>query len=478
MTEITDRVVKSGGPALLFSNPKGFDIPVLTNQMASHRRIQLALRVSSYEELEQRVRELISLEAPGAGIVNKLRVLGRLKGLADLMPRTVEEAACQEIVYRGDEVDLRRLPVLTCWPLDGGPFMTLPLVFTRDPDTGRANTGMYRLQVFDSRTTGMHWHLHKDAAEHFRAAGRAAGGASGRFPVAVAIGADPAVTYSATAPLPPMIDEMLLAGFLGGRAIEMVKCLTVDLEVPAQAEIVLEGFVEPGERRVEGPFGDHTGYYSLADEYPVFHVTAMTHRKDPIYAATIVGIPPQEDAYIGKATERLFLPLLQMQLPEVVDMDLPAEGVFHNCAIISLRKAYPMHARKLMHAVWGMGQMQFTKTVVVVDEKVDVHDYGEVAWRAFNNVDPARDLLLTQGPLDALDHSAPQPHWGAKLGIDATTKWPEEGHPREWPPDIEMSPDVISRVDEMWDRLGIPEGTGRGGSGRPRARRRGILKRR
>lgn len=456
ITEVTDRAVKAGGPALLFDNPKGFAMPVLTNHLASHRRMQLALRVGSYEELEQKVRELISFEAPGAGVMEKLRALGKLKGLADLMPRSVKEGPCQEVVYRGEEVDLGRLPVLTCWPLDGGPFITLPLVFTRDPRSGRSNTGMYRLQVFDERTTGMHWHLHKDAAEHFRAAEGAPAQEGERFPVAVAIGADPAVTYAATAPLPRMLDEMLLAGFLRGRPVEMVRCLTVDLEVPAHAEIVLEGYVQPGERRIEGPFGDHTGYYSPADEYPVFHVTAMTHRKDPIYASTIVGIPPQEDAYIGKATERLFLPLLQMQLPEVADMDLPAEGVFHNCAILSLRKAYPMHARKLMHAVWGLGQMQFTKTVIIVDEDVDVHDYAAVAWRAFNNVDPRRDLVPAEGPLDVLDHAAPQPNWGAKIGVDATTKWPEEGHPREWPPDIEMAPEVVSRVDAMWGELGIP----------------------
>jgi 4-hydroxy-3-polyprenylbenzoate decarboxylase len=478
ITEISDRAVKGGGPALLFRNPKGFDMPVLTNQMAGHRRVQLALRAASYEELEARVRELVRFEAPGSGVREKLRALSRLKGLADLMPKSVKEAACQEVVFRGEEVDLTRLPVLTCWPLDGGPFITLPLVFTRDPETGQTNTGMYRMQVFDARTTGMHWHLHKDAAEHFRVAERRSGRVE-RFPVAVAIGADPAITYAATAPLPRMLDEMLLAGFLRGRPVEMARCLTVDLEVPAHAEIVLEGYVVPGERRVEGPFGDHTGYYSLADEYPVFHLTALTHRKDPIYASTIVGIPPQEDAYLGKATERLFLPLLQLQLPEVVDMDLPAEGVFHNCAILSLRKAYPMHARKLMHAVWGMGQMQFTKTVIVVDEQVDVHDYGEVAWRAFNNVDPRRDVVLAEGPLDALDHAAPQPNWGAKLGIDATAKWPSEGHPREWPPDIEMAPEVISRVDVMWDELGIPLPDRAGGQERPGgAKRRRLLRRR
>ena len=309
--------------------------------------------------------------------------------------------------------------------------------------------------MYDRNTTGMHWHIHKDAAEQYRRAG-------GRMEVAVAIGTDPAVTYAATAPLPAMIDEMMFAGFLRGDPVEMVSCLTVDLEVPAHAEIVLEGYVDPDERRIEGPFGDHTGYYSLADEYPVFHVTALTHRRDPIYATTIVGIPPMEDGYLGKATERLFLPLLQLTMPEVIDMDLPEVGGFHNCAIISLRKTYPMHARKVMHAVWGMGQMQFTKTVIVVDADVDVHDYAQVAWRAFNNVDPGRDILLTQGPLDALDHASPTAHWGAKMGLDATRTWPEEGHLREWPPDIVMSPEVVTRVDAMWAALGLGDLSDRG----------------
>jgi 4-hydroxy-3-polyprenylbenzoate decarboxylase len=350
---------------------------------------------------------------------------------------------------------------LQCWPHDGGRFITLPVVFTRDPVTGRRNAGMYRLQVYDRATTGMHFHLHKDAAQHFRAAaaGRDAGPAAAATPrrleVAVAIGTDPAVTYAATAPLPPMIDEMMLAGFLRGAPVEMVRCLTVDLEVPAHAEIVLEGYVDMDERRVEGPFGDHTGYYSLADEYPVLHVTAMTQRRDAIYATTIVGRPPMEDGFLAKATERLFLPLLQLTLPEVVDMDLPEAGVFHNCAILAIRKSYPQHARKVMHAVWGMGQMQFTKTIVIVDADVDVHDYAQVAWRAFNNVDPQRDVVVTQGPLDALDHSAPQPYWGAKMGLDATRKWPSEGHVRDWPADVAMSAEVIARVDARWAELGL-----------------------
>jgi len=463
ITEIADRVVKAEGPALLFTAVKGSDLPVLIGQFGTHGRMLAALRADSYESLSGRVRELVAMDVPG-GFVEKLKALGRLRDIAGYGPKMVKEGVCQEVIYRGDEVDLGRLPVLTTWPLDGGPFITLPVVFTRDPRSGRRNAGMYRLQVYDRNTTGMHWHLHKDAAENYRQAG-------GRLEIAVAIGTDPAVTYSATAPLPKMLDEMMFAGFLRGQAVEMVPCVSVDLEVPAHSEIVLEGYVDVGERRTEGPFGDHTGYYSLADEYPVFHVTALTHRQDAVYSTTIVGVPPMEDTYLGKATERLFLPLLQLTMPEVVDMDLPDEGGFHNCAILSIRKSYPLHARKVMHAVWGMGQMQFTKNVIVVDEDVNVHDYAEVAWRVLNNVDPRRDTIITEGPLDALDHSSPNPHWGAKMGIDGTRKWPEEGHPREWPPDIVMDPEVKRRVDQLWTELGLDKwglgdlgGAGDGGS--------------
>jgi 4-hydroxy-3-polyprenylbenzoate decarboxylase len=458
ITEISDRVVKAGGPALLFRHPRGSSMPVLINQFGSDRRMALALRSPSYDALAEKVLALTQLEMP-RGAVDKLKALGRLKDLASFGPRTVKSGPCQDVVLSGDEVDLGILPVLTCWPLDGGPFITLPVVITRDPRDGRRNAGMYRLQVYGRRTTGMHWHLHKDAAEHYRHAG-------GRMEVAVAIGTDPAVTYAATAPLPKIVDEMLFAGFLRGEAVDMVKCRTVDLEVPAHAEIVLEGYVDVGECRAEGPFGDHTGYYSLVDQYPVFHVTALTHRKDPIYAATVVGRPPMEDCFLAKATERLFLPLLRLTTPEVVDMDLPQEGVFHNCAILSIRKAYPMQARKVMNAVWGTGQMQFTKFVVIVDEDVDVHDYSEVAWRVFNNVDPRRDVLLSEGPLDVLDHSSPTPNWGAKMGIDATRTWREEGYSREWPPDIVMDQDVVKRVDAMWASLGLPLPAGGSGAGR------------
>jgi len=449
MTEIADRVVKAGGPALLFSRPKGSDIPVLMNQFGSDTRMCLALRVKSYEEAAARVRELTALELPGS-LWEKLKALGQLKKIADLEPRLVKEGPCQEVILTGDEVDLRKLPILKCWPLDGGRYITLPLVFTRHPLTGRRNVGMYRLQVFDRCTTGMHWHIHKDAAEHHRKA-------EGRMEVAVAIGTDPAITYAATAPLPSGIDELLFAGFLRGEAVNLVRCCTVDLEVPDHAEIVLEGYVDVDERRLEGPFGDHTGYYSLADRYPVFHVTAITHRRNPIYAATVVGKAPMEDAYLGKATERIFLPLIQLTLPEVADINLPMHGGFHNCALVAVEKRYPLHARKVMHALWGVGQLQFSKCIVVLDADVNVHDYAEVAWRVFNNVDWKRDVVIVEGPLDVLDHSSPQPLWGGKIGIDATRKWPEEGHQREWPADVVMSPEIKARVDELWPLLGLEQ---------------------
>ncbi len=447
ITEIADRVVKAGGPALLFTHPTGSDIPVLVNQFGSDKRMCLALRVGSYQELTRRVEDLVALDLPDSAW-EKLKALARLKDLASLRPQMVKRASCHEVVRIGDEVDLSALPVLQCWPLDAGRYVTLPLVFTRHPETGRRNVGMYRLQVFDRRTTGMHWHIHKDAAEAYRVS-------AGRMEVAVAIGTDPAVTYAATAPLPGMLDEMLFAGFLRGKPVELVQCRTVDLQVPADAEIVLEGYVDLDEERVEGPFGDHTGYYSLADCYPVLHLTALTHRRDPVYSTTIVGQAPMEDSYLGKATERLFLPLIRMTLPELVDMDLPKEGAFHNCALVSMHKRYPFHTRKVMHSLWGAGQMQFCKCIVVVDADVDVHDYAQVAWRVFNNVDWRRDVLATEGPLDVLDHAAPQPLWGAKIGIDATRKSPEEGHPREWPPDVEMSAEVKARVDGLWPHLGL-----------------------
>jgi 4-hydroxy-3-polyprenylbenzoate decarboxylase len=453
MAEIADRASKAHGPALLFEQPgrpagpagaAAPAIPVLMNQLGSYRRLELALG-APLDELAARIAGLVELQLP-TGLVGKVKALGQLRELASYAPRIVKKAAFREVVV--DPPDLTRLPVLTTWPGDGGPFLTLPIVITKDR-LGRRNAGMYRLQVHDACTTGMHWHVHHDGAANFRAA-------DGRLEVAVALGTDPVITYAATAPLTPGIDELMFAGFLRGEPVELAKCATVDLEVPADTEIVLEGYVEKGEMRREGPFGDHTGYYSLADDYPVFHLTAMSHRRDPIYPATIVGRPPMEDAYLGKATERLFLPLLKMVQPEIVDMDLPIEGVFHDCAIISIRKTYPGQARKLMNAVWGMGQMMFTKFVVVVDEHVDVHDYSEVTWRLFNNVDPGRDCLIVEGPLDVLDHSSPRARYGAKMGIDATKTWPEEGHLREWPDELAMDPAVKDRVTARWHELGLP----------------------
>jgi 4-hydroxy-3-polyprenylbenzoate decarboxylase len=340
---------------------------------------------------------------------------------------------------------------MQCWPGDGGRFITLPLVVTKHPVTGSRNVGMYRMQVFDAAATGMHWHVHKGGAQHYRVAEEM----GQKLEVAVALGPDPPVTYAATAPLPDDVDEFMFAGFLRKRPVELVKCKTVDLEVPANAQIVLEGHVLPGERRREGPFGDHTGFYSEADEYPVFHITCVTRRRDPIYPSTIVGIPPMEDAYLAKATERIFLPLLQRQLPEIVDISLPVEGVFHNLAIVSIEKRYPGHARKVMHALWGLGQMMFTKVMVVVDAEVNVQDPKEVVWVVGNNIDPRRDVVFADGPADVLDHATPIPCFGSKMGIDATRKRPEEGFARPWPEPIRMSQEVKARVDALWQELGL-----------------------
>lgn len=350
------------------------------------------------------------------------------------------------------EPDLDILPVLKCWPDDAGRFITLPQVYTRDPRSGKRNVGMYRLQVYDKKTTGMHWHIHHDGAENYRLNQSAA---TGRMEVAVALGGDPAIAYSATAPLPKEIDELIFAGFLRKKPVELVKCKTVDLEVPAEAEIVLEGYVLPAESRREGPFGDHTGYYSLPGDYPVFHLTCMTHRQDAIYPTTIVGKPPQEDCYLALASERIFLPLMKMQMPEIVDMHMPMEGVFHNCVFVSITKTYPGQARKIMNALWGMGQMMFAKFIIVVDGEVNVQNLSEVLWKVFNNVDPRRDTMVVDGPLDVLDHSAPAPLFGAKMGIDATRKWAAEGHDREWPADIDMSREIIEMVNSRWSEYGL-----------------------
>ncbi len=450
ITEITDRVNKKYGPALLFENVPGYDMPVLMNAFGSMKRMCLALEVNNLGEIAAEILSFLEAEAPDT-LIKKLKMLPKLARLGNIFPKSVTHAPCQEIILKDDEVDLTKIPVLTCWPGDGGPFVTLPLVFTQHPETGKRNLGMYRLQVFDKNTTGMHWHRHKGGAHHYRVAERR----GERLPVAVAIGADPATIYAATAPLPEDLDEMIFAGFLRQEPVEMVQCVSIPVMVPASSQIVLEGYVDPGERRVEGPFGDHTGYYSLPDEYPVFHVTAMTQRREPIYPATIVGKPPMEDCFMAKATERIFLPLIQKTLPEIIDLNLPMEGVFHNLAFISIDKRYPGHARKVMHALWGLGQMMFTKMILIFDREVDVQDLGQVLWRLGNNVDPRRDVVFVDGPVDALDHASPLPHYGSKMGVDCTRKWLEEGFTRDWPEVIEMSPEIKQKVDALWPKLGL-----------------------
>jgi 4-hydroxy-3-polyprenylbenzoate decarboxylase len=448
ITEVADRVVRAGGPALRFTRPKGRSCPVLINLFGTLERTAFALGVRNLDEIGQRMADLLRTQPP-ASLLETIRALPRLGEMASWAPRKVKSAPCQEVVEA--EPSLEALPILKCWPQDGGRFLTLPLVITSHPETGQRNVGMYRMQVFDRRTTGMHWHPHKVGAEHYRGYERLAR----RMPVAVALGCDPATIYAATAPLPEGFDELLLAGFLRRRPVETVRCRSVDLEVPADAEFVLEGYVDPGERRQEGPFGDHTGYYSPADDFPVFHLTCLTRRRSPVYPATIVGRPPKEDCFLAKATERIFLPLIRLQLPEVVDINLPVEGVFHNLALVRIQKRYPGHAYKVMHALWGMGQLMLTKIIVVVDEEVDVQDLSEVIWRVGSSIDPERDICFVRGPVDILDHAAPLPGFGSKMGVDATRKWRGEGFSRPWPEAIEMSPEVRARVDSLWQELGL-----------------------
>jgi len=450
IAEITDRVSKKYGPALLFTNPQGSKFPVLTNAFGSYKRMHMALEVENLDEVADSVHEFLEIEKPDS-MIKKLKLIPKLRRMANIFPREVTRAPCQEKVLTGDQVDLTQIPVLTTWPQDAGPFVTLPLVVTKNPETGIRNIGMYRMQVFDRKTTGMHWHRHKGGAYHYHLAEQK----GQRLEVAVAIGPDPAVTYAATAPLPDELDEFLFAGFLRKTPVDLVKCKTVDLMVPANSQFVLEGYVEPFERRREGPFGDHTGYYSLADDYPVFHVQCVTHREDAVYPATLVGPPPMEDCYMGKATERIFLPLIKKQLPEVMDMNLPLEGVFHNFCFVSIDKRYPGQTRKVMYALWGLGQMMFTKIIVIVDKEVNVQNTSEVLWRVGNNVDPRRDLVIVEGPLDALDHASPTAFYGGKLGIDATKKGPEDGHFREWPDALEMDPETKKRIDALWPKLGL-----------------------
>jgi 4-hydroxy-3-polyprenylbenzoate decarboxylase len=492
IAEITDRASKAGkrnglegqapgGPALLFENVKGYaGASVLMNQFGSEGRMKLALGVDSLDEIAGRIRALLEVKSP-EGFIEKLKMLPMLAEVGKFFPKIVaaKDAPCKEVIRR-ENFSVLDFPVLQCWPLDGGRFITLPCVITRDPKTGKRNVGMYRMQVYDGQTTGMHWQRQKNAAEHLRERLRAAAGPTAaehvramaetaggttkialgsakndRLEVAVAIGTDPATTFAAVVPAPPEVEEYLIAGFLRQEPVELVKCETVDLEVPAHAEIVLEGYVRLDELRSEGPFGDHTGFYTMEEEYPVFHITCITHRKDPIYASTIVGKPPMEDAWMGKAIERIFLPMMRLTLPEIVDVNLPVEAVFHNLMIVSIKKSYAGQARKVMNGIWAMGQAMFTKCVIVVDEDCDVQDLGEVTLRVANNIDPERDIQFTLGPVDSLDHSSRLPNYGSKMGIDATRKWAAEGFNRPWPAMIEMDAATKARVDAIWKKLGL-----------------------
>lgn len=452
ITEVADRCMKmpGGGPGLLIERPTGYDIPVAINTFGSRKRMSMALGVNDVEEIASEITGLLQPEIPGS-IIEKIKKLLELGKFAKSAPKEVSSGICQEVVLKGSEVDLEKLPVLTCWPEDGGPFITLPMVFTHDPNTGKRNVGMYRIQIYDKNTTGMHWQMHKVGAEHMRRA------AEKNRPIeaCVVLGGDPAYTFSAIAPLPPGIDEMLFAGFLRKESPKLVKAKTVDILVPADAEIVLEGFVDPSESRLEGPFGDHTGYYSLADMFPVFHVTCMTMRTKPVYPATIVGIPPMEDGYMGQAVERIFLPLIKLTVPEIIDMHLPLEACFHNMAFVKIKKRYPGHAFKVMNAIWGLGQLMFTKFIFVFGDDVDVHNMTDVLFRIGANCDPARDSLISRGPVDQLDHASSLVGFGGKIGFDCTHKTAEEGFPREWPRLITMSDDVKTKIDGLWSELGL-----------------------
>jgi 4-hydroxy-3-polyprenylbenzoate decarboxylase len=450
---IADRVMKGAGPALLFERVSASPFPLLINAFGTQKRMALALGVEDIQEHAGAIEDLVRTRAPSSA--RELAQLAlKLPELAHVPPRPVASGApCHEVVHTGSDVDLDALPILTSWPKDGGPFITLPQVITRDPETGTRNIGCYRMQKLDRCSTAMHWQVHKTGARHFR---RAKELGLSRLEVAVALGGDPALTYAATAPLPDGIDEWMFAGFLRKRAIGTVRCKTVGLDVPAEADFVLEGYVDPLEElALEGPFGDHTGYYTPADRFPRFHLTAITHRAHAIYPATIVGPPPMEDAWLGKATERLFLPLLRMLFPEIVDMNLPPHGAFHNLVLVSIKKQYPFHAARVAHGLWGSGQMSFSKVICIVDEDVDVQDLGQVAWRLLANLDPKRDFAFVDGPIDQLDHGANQALWGSKVCIDGTRKWREEGYARDWPEPCRMSAEVVARVEAWWPELGL-----------------------
>jgi len=451
IAEITDRVSKQNGPALLFENVRGYSIPVLINALGSRERMKLALGVADYDEITNRISDLTDVKSP-QGLIEKLKMIPRLADLRHMFPKIVRDGACKERILGEGKLSLLDFPIIKCWPEDGGRYITMPLVFTGNPATGKRNCGMYRMQVYDEKTTGMHWQIHKHGAQHFRNLKRIGGG---RLEVGVAIGADPVTVFAAIMPLPEDLDEMMIAGFLRGKPVEMVKCETVDVEVPASAEIILEGYVDTEEQRVEGPFGDHTGYYSLEDDFPVFHVTCITHRKKPIYQTIIVGKPPQEDCWMGEAIERIYLPLMQRQFPEIIDYHMPFAGVFHNLMIVSIKKDYPGHARKVMNGIWSLPQAMFTKCIIVVDHDTDVRDLNAVAWRVLNNIDPERDIQYVLGPVDQLDHSSRLPNFGSKMGIDGTRKWKSEGFDRPWPKEIEMTDEVKNRIDQLWARMGL-----------------------
>jgi 4-hydroxy-3-polyprenylbenzoate decarboxylase len=449
ISHITDRVSKSYGPALLFERVKGSDIPVLTNTFGSYKRMALALAVESLEEISQKIESLLEVDIP-KGFFSKLRLLPKYARLIRFLPEVIKKGSCQEKIHL-DHPSFDQLPILQYWPKDGGRYLTATQVFTKSLEDGRRNVGMYRMQIYGAQHAGLHCHLHHDGFRIFRQYQEA----GKPMEVAVALGGDPAVMYAASAPMPWGMDELILAGFLRNKKVELVKCKTINLEVPANADIVLEGYVDPKEWAEEGPFGDHTGYYSPPDNYPVFHLTAITHREKPIYPAILVGRPPMEDVYLGKATERIFLPLIKAQLPEIVDLNLPIEGGFHNLAIVSIRKEYPFHARKVMHGLWGLGQLMFMKIIIVVDEEVDVHNWSEVIWKVGNSIDPRRDICFIDGPVDVLDHASYMPMIGSKMGIDATKKLKEEGYERLWPEEARMSPEIIQLVEKRWKEYGF-----------------------
>ncbi len=457
ITEIADRISK--GPAelnkaLLFENVKGSDIPVLINAMGNEKRMAMALGVQQLDDLRTNLARLIDPKLPrglGPTLGRVTEMVGALRSVG-LKPKIVSHAPVQEVVLTGEHATLEGLPIITCWPEDGGPYITLPTVITRDPVTQVRNVGMYRVQVYDERTVGMHWQLHKGGAEHERTA-RELG--QEQIPVAISLGGDPAVIWSGSAPLPPGIDEFLLAGWLRGKPVELVRCVTQPLEVPAQADIVIEGYVDPAESRMEGPFGDHSGYSTPPAPYPVLHITAVTRRRQPIYPTTIVGKPPMEDYWMGKATERLFLPLMQLFQGEIVDVNMPAAGVFHNLIFVSIKKRYPGHARKVINGLWGLGLMMLTKAIVVVDEDVDVQNLEEAYFHLWGNVDWSRDVIIQDGPVDALDHGSHNFAFGGRIGIDATRKLPAEGYTRGWPTAIEMSEAIKERVSRRWQQYGF-----------------------